>query len=242
MPGTEKKKRRKKKIHKLPDRLIPVDNPDKKFHEKWTPRRNKLNIPHPARILAIGPPGVGKSWICGQMIIRSKPPFQELYVVHPDVDYTLEWEKLGATMLTEIPAPDQWEGKVKTMVVIDDLEIKQLPKEQARALDRLFGYCSTHKNITVYLTTQNFSNVPAAVRRMTNFWILWRIPDTDAMKICSKKAGLKKDELTQIFDDNLPGFHDSLWIDRTKNSPYPLRKNGFAPLDEFDEMVPEDQL
>ena len=231
MSDTEKRKKKKKRKKRLPKRLIPVANPDKKFHEKWTKGRDELDIPHPSRILAVGPPGCGKSWVLGQILVRSNPPYEELFVVHPDPEYTKEWNNLGAKMLGEIPSPEDWEGEVKTLVVIDDLEIKQLSKDQSRALDRLFGYVSTHKNITVYLTTQNFANIPAAVRRMSNFWIIWKINDTDAMRICSKKAGLKKNDLEDIFEEHCPEFHDSIWIDRTKKTPFPLRKNGYEIIE-----------
>ena len=156
-----------------------------------------------------------------------------MFVIHPDSEYSQEWEDMGATMLSEIPTPESWDGEVKTIVILDDIEIKRLPVDQARNLDRLFGYVSTHKNITVYLTSQNFANIPAAIRRMSNFWIIWKINDTDAMKICSKKAGLRKDDLYEIFNTIMPNFNDSLWIDRTSFSPYPLRRNGYEMLEEI---------
>lgn len=223
MPKVKTKRR-------LPNKIIPISNPDKKFHEKWVKGRSMLNIPHPARILAVGPPNVGKTTVAINIILRANPPYEEVYVIHPDAEYSQEWDDVNGQMMSEIPNPEQWEGEVKTFVVIDDIEVKQLAKEQSRALDRLFGYVSTHKNITVYLTSQNFSNIPAAVRRMSNFWVIWKINDCDAMKICAKKAGMKPNTLVEIFDNKMPEFNDSLWIDRTAFSPFPLRKNGFEPL------------
>jgi hypothetical protein len=32
---------------RLPNKIIPLPNPDKNFHEKWYKGRNMLNIPHP---------------------------------------------------------------------------------------------------------------------------------------------------------------------------------------------------
>ncbi len=62
---------------------------------------------------------------------------------------------MNGVPLTTIPFPDQWPGKDKTLVVVDDMELKTLKKEQRMALDRLFGYVSTHKNISVRLSSQN---------------------------------------------------------------------------------------
>jgi hypothetical protein len=233
MSDTEKKPRRKKKKGRLPKKIVPISNPDKKFHERWSKGRNMLNIPHPARILAVGPPNVGKTTVAKNIILRANPPYEEIFIIHPDAEYSQEWDDIDGQMLSLIPNPEQWEGEKKTFVVLDDIEVKQLPKDQSRALDRLFGYVSTHKNITCYLTSQNFANIPAAIRRMSNFWIIWKINDSDAMKICAKKAGMKPADLVDIFDNIMPNFNDSLWIDRTAFSPYPLRKNGFEALEKI---------
>ena len=41
---------------KLPNKIIPISNADKKWHERWYPNRNMLNIPHPFRCCCLGPP------------------------------------------------------------------------------------------------------------------------------------------------------------------------------------------
>jgi len=231
MPKKEQKRSRQER---LPNRIIPISNPDKEgWHEKWYEGRGKLNIPHPSRILAMGPPNVGKTTCAKNIILRAHPPYKKVIVIHPDPDYSREWDDIDAEILPRIPEPEEWEGEEKTFVVVDDLEVKQLPKEQARALDRLFGYVSTHKNISVYLTSQNFSNIPPAVRRMSNFIILWKINDLDAMKIVSRKCGIKASELLDIFENLMSNYNDALWIDMTAFSPYKLRKNGFDVLEKI---------
>ena len=219
----------KRPKHALPDKLIPIKNDDKEFHESWTPGRNMLNICHPFRAVILGTPNCGKSTTAKNIIIRQDPPFEEVYVIHCDYENTKEYEDVGAQMLGEIPAPEEWEGQVKTLVILDDLEYKQMSKIQKKNLDRLFGYVSTHKNISVILCAQDPFNVPPCVRRMSNLWILWKINDTDSLNTCARKAGMKKDEIKDIFkmfDDP----RDSLWIDNTSHSPWPMRKNGFIPI------------
>ena len=69
---------------KLPNKIIPITNADKKWHERWYPGRNMLNIPHPFRCCCLGPPNVGKTTIIKNLIIRQHPPFEEVYGIHCD--------------------------------------------------------------------------------------------------------------------------------------------------------------
>ena len=165
--------------------------------------------------------------IVKNLILRAKPPFEEIFVIHCDPDYTQEYDDVDATILDSIPAPEEWEGIVKTLVVLDDLEFKGMNKEQKRNLDRLYGFVSTHKNISCILCSQDPFNVPPIVRRCSNLWILWRMDDMDNLATCSRKAGIKAPVMKNIFDTIMNNPKDSLWLDRTEYSPYPMRKNGF---------------
>jgi len=163
------------------------------------------------------------------LILRQEPPFEEIFVIHCDSGYTREYDDLGKVeMLSEIPDPEDWEGIKKTLVVLDDLEFKGMSKHQKRCLDRLFGYVSTHKNISCILCSQDPFNVPAIVRRCSNLWVLWKGNDLDSMANVARKSGMKASDLKYMFDNLLPEHRDSLWIDSTSGTPYPLRKNGFT--------------
>ena len=216
---------------KLPNRIIVLPNKDKEFHEKWNPGRNMLNFPHPFRAVFLGPPNVGKGNTLKNLIMRSKPAFEEIFCIHCDPEFTQEWNDCDVQMLAEIPEPGEWEGAVKTLVILDDLEFKGMSKIQRRNLDRLYGFVSTHKNISVILCSQDCFNVPPIVRRCSNLWVLWKTPDLDAMSLCARKAGMNKKDFLSIFSRLLPSFHDSLWIDMTSKTPYPLRKNGFEMIE-----------
>ena len=80
---------------KLPNKILPIKNKDKGFHEKWKEGRNKLNIPHPFRILALGPPGSGKSTIAKNILLRANPPFEKVFIIHCDPDYTQEYDDIA---------------------------------------------------------------------------------------------------------------------------------------------------
>lgn len=215
---------------KLPDKLIIMSNPDKFFHEAWTKKRNLVNIPHPFRMVLFGPPNVGKSTVCLNILLRADPPFEEVFLVHCDGDYTKEYDNIDCEFLDEIPAPSDFRGAVKTLVILEDLEFKQMPKDQKRNLDRLNGYVSTHKNISTMLCAQDSFNVPPSVRRNCNFWVIWKSPDIDNMSAICRRTGLNKKQFMGIFDKLLPDFHDSLWVDMTPGTRAKLRKNGFQKI------------
>lgn len=222
--------KKKKNLGRLPNRFIIIKNPDKKFHEHWHSSRNKLNFPHPFRAVLLGPPNSGKtSWV-KNILMRAHPPFKKIFVIHCDPEYTQEYDDVNSEFLTEIPAPSDWEGKVKTLVVLDDLEFKTMNKDQRRNLDRLFGFVSTHKNISCILCSQDPFNVPPIIRRCSNLWVLWRLMDMDSMATCARKTGMKSEDLKDIFNNFMPDTHDSLWIDCTEKTPYPFRKNGFEDI------------
>ena len=221
----------------LPKKLVIFKNPDKEFHEKWYPGREMLNFPHPYRMVLMGPPNRGKTTVIKNVILHAKPEFEEIFVVHVDSQGTKEYDDLGdeVTMLSEIPGPEEWEGLVKTLVILEDLEFKKMKGPAYKALSRLFGYVSTHKNISVMLTSQDPFEVPPLVRRCANVWVVWKMDDMQATATCMKRTGLDLDKIKYIFKHILKETNDSLWVDKTKKTPYPLRLNGFSPIVEDDE-------
>ena len=227
---------KKNKKLELPNKIIPIHNADKNWHECWDDKRNMLNIPHPFRAVLLGKPNSGKSTIVKNLLLRADPPFEELYVIHCDSKNTKEYIDCGSKvmMLQEIPKPEEWPGLVKTLVVLDDMEFKQMSKDQKRNLDRLVGYVSTHKNISVCVCSQDAFNVPPIVRRCANLFILWAMADLDSMSRMARKTGLKSHNLYTLFNNILNKPKDSLWVDMSDSTPYPLRKNGFQLIKKID--------
>ena len=220
----KRKSRRKLKIFK---------NPDKAWHEEWTPKRNIMNIPHPHRFYICGRPNSGKTSFIFNLILKQSPPFQELIVLHCDPEYTKEYDDLGAIFPKNIPSPDSFEGKKKTLVVLDDIDYKSLNKEQQGNLDRLFGFVSTHKNISVYLTAQDAFTIPPSVRRCASGAVLWRMHDVDALQMMGRKLNYTGKELLALMDKHIENSHDCIMIDNTHKTPYPLRKNGVIPIEKI---------
>ena len=229
MSGKPKQKKRRVK-HRLPNEIIPIRNEDKLFHERWKPGRNALNIPHPMRCVLLGRPNSGKTTVMKNIILRCKPAYEEIWVVHCDSSDTKEFNDMDVEMMDTIPSPEDIEPGVKRLIILEDLEYNQMPKDQKRALDRLFGYTSTHKGCSVMLTAQDPYAVPAICRRCANLWVIWKMDDTQALQTLGRRVGMSSKDFEHIFEKHCPGKKDSLWLDLTDGSPFPLRINGFQML------------
>ena len=190
----------------LPQQLLAVRNLDKKNHEQWAPGDDLLNLPHPFRGVLLGPPNCGKTTTVKNILMRQDPPFKRMYIIHWDGEYTQEYDDVNGMLLKSIPYPEQWPGKDKTLVVVDDMELKTLKKDQRMALDRLFGYVSTHKNISVLLCSQ-------------------------AVQTCARKCGEDLREKFKLCQSP----KDSIWIDLTDSTPVKVRRNGYEKIKSDDE-------
>lgn len=227
---------RKKKSKKSKQKLILFENADKKFHEKWEAGDDMLNVPHPFRISVCGTCNCGKSTVVKNIIVHQQPIFQEIYLYHCDGDTTKEYDDINVIVLNELPSQHDWNIDKKKLLIIDDVSLKGMDKQQLSYLDRAFGYVSTHKNLSICNCTQDLTNFPPPIRRMCNFYILWRIRDVYALTMVGKKCGMTKENIQYIMNEYLKGSHDSLWIDCTNDTPYPFRINGYDLIspDEFD--------
>jgi hypothetical protein len=222
----------------IPRELIAFKNKDKKWHEHWEANRDPLDFPHPYRITLTGPPNSGKSTTVLNILIRANPPFDKIIIVYPGGQAgTSEYDALGtgAEYLVEIPPPEFFppvkdKKSVKTLVIIDDFELKQLPKTQRASLDRLIGHVSTHRNVSVMLCAQEYFNVPTIARRCSNVHVFWKPRDMNNLSMMSQRAGEDLESLFQF----CPNTKDSIWIDQTSGSPMPLRKNGYIAIEKND--------
>lgn len=219
------KKKRKKKIRLKKEKIYIFKNKDKEFHEKWTKSRDKMNIPHPSAIILCSVPHCGKTNTVKNLIMRQYPYFTKIVVVHCDPEYTKEYSDIETIMLDEIPDKDFFDGVEKTLVILEDISFEKMSKEQSIRLDRLFGNWRTHKNITVYLCTHDFYKTPKMVRRTADVIIMWKPSDYSTIRSMGLKLGMNNKTFIGLIEKFLKNRHDSLWIDRTEGSPYPLRLN-----------------
>jgi hypothetical protein len=223
---------------RLPDRIIPIPNADKiGWTESWTKGRRVGNIPHPFRAALLGNCGVGKSTLAKNIILHQNPPFEKIYVIHCD-QHTAEYDDVEPTkIMTSVPDPSFWNDededdgkKTKKLVIIDDVDFTDANKQQMKNLSRLTGYCSTHKSISLIFCFQEFYHTPKIMRRLCNLYVLWRPNDMDSLNSIGRKIGIKRREFQYLFDNIIKEKRDSLCVDLSNNSPFPLRKNLFIPI------------
>ena len=229
----------KKKETKYPNELIHIPNVEKRFHEKWTPNRNMLNFPHPYRCLLLGGVNMGKTNTIKNIIIRANPKFKEIYLYHCGGEYTMEYDDINYKAIDEIPAPDSdiFDPKIKKLLIIEDKEFKFMNKQELKRLDRAFGYVSTHRNLSILCTGQDFFNLPVPIRRMSNIFILWKTKDLDSLATIGRRVGMKKEEIYTLMKKYLIQPRDSLWLDSSFGSPYPIRINGFKVIDKKENNI-----
>jgi len=218
---------------RLPNRIIAFRNHDKEFHEAWSPDRDWLDIPHPFRMVLAAKPNGGKTTVILNIILRvacSDAPFEKIVVVHCDPKETKEYDDIDREIRSDIPTPEEFEPGVKTLCILEDLNYLNMSKEQKGRLERLYGYASTHKNVSCMLTAQDPFRVMPTVRRCSNVFVLWNNVDADMLMRLSRKLGVCPKDLQRVLEQECRGAHDSLWLDFTANSPAPMRKNGYERL------------
>ena len=214
-------------------KFIAFPNADKGFHESWADKGNPPNLcnfPHPFRCCMVAKPNCGKTTSCLNIILHQVPEFERVIVVHHDPEGTKEYDDIGAEITDQIPDKTDLDPSKKQLVIIDDLFVKKLSKQDEMKLNRLFGYNSTHKNCSCIITTQDYAQVGADIRRLCNIFIIWKIHDRISQKLLSKKIGLEEDDLRNLFKTVLTGDKDSLTVDMTDKSPAMYRKNIFYPI------------
>jgi DNA polymerase III delta prime subunit len=221
---------------RLPQQLLDLTmSADKKWHEKWRRGQDLLQFPHPFRACLSGPPNSGKSTAILNILARAKPAYKSVHVIYPGGSGgTSEYDMIRPKKLVHfhdhIPDievfPTIKDGAVKTAIIIDDLELKEIGAEERASLDRIIGHVSTHRHADVFVCSQQWTNVPPIARRSCNVFVLWRPRDGRTISMISEGVG---EDLASLFK-LCKSPRDSIWIDRTDNSPAPVRLNGYQVI------------
>lgn len=235
-------KPKQKKKPKLPNKIVVLPNEDKDgWHESYArdhPNCTYLCFTHPFRMLLSGGVNSGKTNVIKNILIHQEIPFKRILLYHCDGNFTKEYNAVETENLTAIPQPDSdiFNGKEKTLMILEDIDFKRLNKQQQGCLNRLYGFVSTHKNVSIITTAQNFFDTNPGLRRLTDVFCLWgNEKDMSYINEFSKKVG----ERPQVVRSILRSFedpHDFLMIDtthrpKTKNGySAKLRKNGFIVI------------
>ena len=233
----KEKMKKKKKNLKLDKQIMPISNPDKIGAETWNKKRAKDigNFPSPSRILLIGSCGTGKSTLIFNLICHQDKPFDEVFLIHEDAEFTTEYDSLDVTQkLSEVPELEFWETDnkyLKRAVICDDIELTSANKERIKNLAIMFRYASTHKNLTIYFAHQSFFSILPLIKKMSNVFIIYKPRARNELAMIENRVGMPKDSLKELFKTIAPNNKDSICIDLTDNSPCKLRLNIWTPID-----------
>ena len=215
----------------LPHKIIALPNADKGFHESVKKLdKNKADFPHGNfRLVAIGPPNVGKSTTFQNLVLHQSPAFgKKIIVWHCDAE-TKEWASVCDSVVTECPHIEDFDPDVKNCCIIDDIALKSLDRDERMRLDRLCGSWSTHRSISIMISAQQSNQLPASIRRMMSVFCLWKSVDLLSLRDLAIKCGVEPTELAALMR-LLEKPTDSLCIDLT--SKYKYRRNIFELIEE----------
>ena len=213
--------------------IIAFKNKDKGFQEKWNPKRDLLDIPWSFRAVFCGPPSSGKSTIVKNIILKSRPLYKKVVVVHYGGEGTQDYDEIDGIEVVPLSGlPDPVEinpRKEKMLLVLEDVPLSSINREQKQKIDRLFGYSSSHRGVSVICCAQDAFDVPVGARRSSNIFILWKQPDLNALQLMASRTGFTTSEFRNLFK-LCKTKHDSIMIDLTEGTPAPLRFNAYTPI------------
>jgi hypothetical protein len=233
---TKKHKNRLQK-YKLPNEIVFIENADKDtgWMEKWYKGRPIGCIPHSFRALFLGGCGRGKSLQMKNLFLQhqmSDKPFKKLYIICPDAEESREWDDCEPTEVFDyIPDLNMFDGSEKIMIIIDDYEFKRLDKENEKKLTTLFRFVSTHKNASLMASYQSFVDCPILLRKVANVFVVYKPTSKNELQIIANRVGVSYEVLRECFKNYANGYHDSIMVDMTKNTPAKLRKNIFDVIE-----------
>lgn len=217
-------------MKQLKNEIIAFKNPDKGFHEKPDPK-NPSNFPAPFRMCLCAKPNAGKTNIVKHIVIHQNPPFQRILIYHIDPQ-TREYDDMDGEFIDEIPNIEEIDPSVKNLLIIEDINLKSLKKEQKELLDRYMGYVSTHRNLSIIITAQRALCIPPNIRGLSNVICLWKTHDSNLLSQISGRIGLTPDEMKFLFKKYIKSNYDFICIDLTHGTNY--SKNFFTPINDMD--------
>ncbi len=232
------------------DPLLIFSNPDKQTHA------NKGKEPEympkwPWRLLACGPPGCGKRNLILNVISKLNPRASSIDVVHidPESEEYKMLEDFGGeartkpyvTYYTPDAPPtfkmvgnendDDLGGQSRPLLIIDETPTKMLKRSAQSEIERLCGYGSTHKNMSICFSFQNFTDVLPNVRRLFNNFAIWPTVDNQVVQLAANKVGVPPEELEDLLSLCVHPT-DFIWVDATvpQDSEWRFRLNFTVPI------------
>jgi hypothetical protein len=221
------------------NKIMCFPNKDKSFQESWTPGRNLLDIPWSFRAIFCGPPSSGKSTIVKNIILQANPMYDEVLIVHfgqggSDDEGTADYDEIDGVKvvgLEGLPDPIKINPeKKKMLVVLEDIPLSHLSKVDKLKIDRLFGYSSSHRGVSLIVCCQDPFDCPVGARRCSNIFLIYKQPDLLAISNLASRTGYTASDFRELFK-MCKTKHDSIMVDCTEGTPAPLRLNCYTKID-----------
>ena len=198
--------------------VVGYANPQKKDHRPPADPSDPLSLPSPARVLLTGGVSSGKSTLIGNLLSKNHP-WDHLFLMHANPD-AAEWSLVKWTKKFEEFPPhkfwDEYKGK-KLGLVIDDVDLMSLstkgnPSQKSLAKSTV-AYCSSHHNLTVFISQQSFTNnVPVQLRRLCSHYIFWTPPNRSDIGYMARGSQMDKKQLEAALS-LLQGQHDFIMVE-----------------------------
>lgn len=238
----KEEKKELKKLNKisLPRKILVLKNVDKSDHERWDDahKKNIANFPAPMRCVVVGPNNMGKTNLVKNLLLNARPLYDNVFLIHPDVDYSKEWEDIEPTdCMTSIPPISYFsdvidkDDKKKNVCVIDDVEFSAQNRQELKNLGLLMRYLSTHRNMSIIFSHQSWFDIPTIVRKMSNVFIIYKPRATNELSMIENRCGAPSGLFEHIFENYATGYRDNICYDLTENTPAKIRVNLFDVLE-----------
>ncbi len=138
-------------------------------------------------------------------------------------------------ILSDFPEPEDLvtgadDEMLKTCVIIDDFDLSRLTKTQQVNVSKLFRYLSSHNNISIMCSYQDFFSIPIIIRKCATQFLIYKPRNNDELTVISKRVGIKRDEMHNIFNREIKTKRDCLLIDLSCPEEFMIRKNIFTVL------------
>jgi hypothetical protein len=215
------------------DKIIVFDCEDKDFQEKHN--NNKLlKLPKSFRCILAGPPSTGKSCVIKNILVNASQ-FDVIYIHHVD-PLSIEYKDVDYEPLDKIPHISELDPfyieRKNILLILEDLDYKELDRHQRYNLSRLYGVWSSHNGISIISTCQEIFNTSPIMRRLASHIFLFRSKDLNQINTISNRIGLSKKQIEKIFTNYIIDRHDFLLIDfNNPDEKFRYRKNFIDIID-----------
>ena len=214
----------------MPKKIQVIENPEKKCHQKWSDIHNRclLDFPQPFRWAVLGAVSCGKTSLVLNYLIQCQQ-FDNIFIMHPqtynpnvemadeainknilvpNVDIP-EYKGVEHFSLAYIPSMRYFDGlaKIKShnLLIIDDIDLVSYLKKRREVreerINKLFSYVSSHKNLSIIVSSQDASSqLPAFVLKMCNVITIYKQRDEFVVQTLSRKMSVSYKKLKALLD------------------------------------------